>query len=73
MEKLVDKGLVRSIGVSNFTIEQLTRLLNAPGIKYRPSYIQVCSTRNITITETIGSARTKVLDQLKGPVGCIIF
>lgn len=74
MEKLVDKGLVRSIGVSNFTIEQLTRLMNAPGIKYRPSYIQVCSTRNMTITEnTIGSARTKVLDQLKGPVGCIIF
>ncbi|XP_025094412.1 aldose reductase-like [Pomacea canaliculata] len=41
MEKLVDKGLVRSIGVSNFTIEQLTRLMNAPGIKYRPSYIQI--------------------------------
>ena len=27
MESLVDKGLVRSIGVSNFTVKKLTELL----------------------------------------------
>ena len=28
MESLVDKGLVRSIGVSNFTVKKLTELLD---------------------------------------------
>lgn len=33
MEKLVEKGLVKSIGVSNFNSEQLTRLLSIAKIK----------------------------------------
>lgn len=33
MEKLVDKGLVKTLGVSNFNSEQLTRLLNSCRIK----------------------------------------
>ncbi|PVD29652.1 hypothetical protein C0Q70_08907 [Pomacea canaliculata] len=32
MEKLVDRGLVRSIGLSNFTIPQITRILKDPGV-----------------------------------------
>ncbi|KAJ6641750.1 Aldo-keto reductase family 1 member C23-like protein [Pseudolycoriella hygida] len=33
MEKLVEKGIVRSIGVSNFNIEQITRILEGCTIK----------------------------------------
>lgn len=41
MEELVNKGLARSIGISNFNIQQLTRLLDAPGLRYKPANIQV--------------------------------
>ncbi|XP_025094184.1 aldose reductase-related protein 1-like [Pomacea canaliculata] len=41
MEKLVDKGLVRSIGLSNFTIPQITRILKDPGLRHKPVYLQV--------------------------------
>lgn len=33
MEKLVEKGLVRSIGLSNFNSEQITHILNGCSIK----------------------------------------
>ena len=41
MESLVDKGLAKNIGVSNFNIEQLTRLLDTPGLRIKPANIQV--------------------------------
>ncbi|XP_041368669.1 aldo-keto reductase family 1 member B1-like isoform X2 [Gigantopelta aegis] len=40
MEKLVDIGLTRSIGVSNFSSTQLERLLQSD-IKYSPSNLQI--------------------------------
>ena len=41
MEKLVDQGLVRSVGLSNFNQEQIERLLSTPGLKYKPAAMEV--------------------------------
>ena len=40
MEKLVDNGKTKTIGLSNFNKTQIVEILSIPGIKHRPAVLQ---------------------------------
>ncbi|KAM4813359.1 aldo-keto reductase family 1 member C1-like [Urocitellus parryii] len=84
MEKCKDKGLAKSIGVSNFNRRQLEMILNKPGLKYKPVCNQVechvyhnqrklfdfCKSKNIVLVaySALGTQRGKPWVDPSSPV-----
>ena len=59
MQKLVGTGKVRNIGVSNFVISNLEKLLNAPSTKIVPAVDQIELHPNMPSPKTLAYCKEK--------------